>query len=717
MNARSATVAVDYVSIDAVWPGRPTPRGATWDGRGVNFALYCARGERVELCLFDARGHERQRVELRESTDQVWHAYLPQARPGLLYGWRVHGPYRPHDGLRFNPHKLLLDPYANDLVGRLRWNDALYGYTIGHKRADLSFDRRDSAAYLPKCRVIESAFCWGDDRRPNVAWSDTVIYETHVKGFTMLQPRVSAPWRGTYAGLASAPAIEHLKRLGITAVELMPVHAFITDRHLAERGLRNYWGYNTLGFFAPEPDYAQRDAVQEFKTLVRTLHAAGIEVILDVVYNQSCEGNQLGPTLSLRGLDNDVYYVLAEDRRHYADVTGCGNTLNTEHAQVLQLVMDSLRYWVQQMHVDGFRFDLASALAREGGRVDQLGGFFDTVRQDPALADVKLIAEPWDLGHDGYQVGQFPLGWAEWNDRCRDGLRAYWKGDEGQLGELARRLSGSSDLYGRSGRRPSASVNYVTAHDGFTLHDLVSYNDKHNEANGEDNRDGHDHNLSWNCGVEGATGDAAVLDLRRRQKRNLLATLLLSQGVPMLLAGDEFGRTQHGNNNAYAQDNEISWIDWHAAEQRAEIDFVAALIALRRAHPTFRRRDFFGERDRGVCWLHPHGSEMDPALWQQAHARCVGMLIDGGALRATDRCGQPLHDDDFLLLFNAHHEDIHFTLPRGAWRVCVDTASENGLGTRAAPVLPAAASHYVLHARSMAVLRAARAMAPAADRA
>ena len=707
---------VDEVAIDELWPGRPHPRGATWDGHGVNFALFSAQAERVELCLFDRRGHERQRIELREQTDHVWHGYLPQARPGLVYGYRVHGPYRPQHGLRFNAHKLLVDPYARDFAGRLRWNDALYGYVVGHKKADLSFDRRDSAAYMPKCRVIDSAFSWGDDRRPDVPAHEMVIYEMHVKGYTMRHPRVPEPLRGSYAGLCTAPAIEHLKRLGITSVELLPVHAFVNERHLAQRQLQNYWGYNTLGFFAPEPRYAHAQAAQEFKTMVRTLHAAGIEVILDVVYNHSCEGSELGPTLSMRGLDNSAYYVLAEDPRYYSDVTGCGNTLNTEHPRVLQMVMDSLRYWVEEMHVDGFRFDLASALAREGGRVDHLGSFFDAVGQDPTLNAVKLIAEPWDMGHDGYQVGQFPLGWAEWNDRYRDTMRAYWKGDEGQLGEFARRLTGSADLYGHSGRRPNASVNFVAAHDGFTLHDLVSYNDKHNEANGEDNRDGHDHNLSWNCGAEGPSGDPAVLGLRERQKRNLLATLLLSQGVPMLRAGDELGHTQQGNNNAYAQDNPISWLDWTLPGQDGLIGFVARLIALRREHATFRRTDFFGgrrgERAHGVRWLHVDGFELSQAQWDEAHARCVGMLIDGTALHDTDRQGRPLVDDDFLLLFNAHHEDLGFLLPElgaGApWQVCIDTASSTS-GLR--PRLPGA-SRYALRGRSMAVLMRPRTAAP-----
>ncbi|HEY5638177.1 MAG TPA: glycogen debranching protein GlgX, partial [Burkholderiales bacterium] len=554
----------DSQRFTAVWPGRAYPRGATWDGEGVNFALFSEHAEKVELCLFDESGRrERQRIELRERTDEVWHCYLPEARPGQAYGWRVHGPYRPEDGQRFNPNKLVLDPYAKELVGTVRWSDALYGYTVGHKREDLAFDRRDSAAFMPKCRVIDQAFTWGDDRRPDVPWNDTVIYELNVRGFTMRHPEVPGAQRGTYAGLGSAPAIEYLKRLGVTTVELMPVHAFVDDRFLFERGLRNYWGYSTLGFFAPEPRYSASGSSKEFKTMVKTLHSAGLEVIIDVVYNHSCEGNQLGPTLSFRGLDNASYYRLSENsRRHYHDVTGCGNTLNLEHPRVLQMVMDSLRYWVEEMHVDGFRFDLASALARKGDEVERWGGFFSVIRQDPVLNRVKLIAEPWDLGAGGYQVGNFPLGWTEWNDRYRDGMRAYWKGDGGVIDEFARRLTGSSDLYGREGRRPHASINFVAAHDGFTLADVVSYNDKHNEANGEDNRDGHNHNLSWNCGVEGPTDDPAIRALRERQKRNLLATLFLSQGVPMLLAGDERGRTQQGNNNAYCQDNEISWLDW-----------------------------------------------------------------------------------------------------------------------------------------------------------
>jgi glycogen operon protein len=705
----------DELPIDTIWPGSAHPLGATWDGHGVNFALFSAHAERVELCLFDARGRERQRVALPERTDQVWHGYLPQARPGLAYGYRVHGPYRPQDGLRFNPHKLLADPYAKDFASTLRWHDALYGYTVGSKRADLSYDRRDSAAYMPKCRVLESAFSWGDDRRPRIAWHDMVVYEMHVKGYTMRHPRVPEPLRGTYAGLTTMPAIEHLLRLGVTTVELMPVHAFVNDRYLADKGLQNYWGYNTLGFFAPEQRYSRTQRVDEFKTMVRTLHAAGIEVILDVVYNHSCEGNQLGPTLSLRGVDNASYYVAAQEPRYYADVTGCGNTLQIEHPRVLQLVMDSLRYWVEDMRVDGFRFDLASALARERGQVDHLGGFFDAVRQDPVLNRVKLIAEPWDLGAGGYQVGNFPLGWAEWNDRYRDGMRAYWKGDEGRLGEFARRLTGSSDLYGRAGKRPNASVNFVAAHDGFTLRDLVSYNDKHNEANGEDNRDGHSHNLSWNCGAEGPTDDPQVNALRARQQRNLLGTLLLSQGVPMLLAGDEIGRTQHGNNNAYAQDNEMSWLDWRLDREREDLAaFVARMIAFRRRHPALRRRDFFAGRTAGqradVRWLRPDGHEMTEAQWDEHFAKCIGMLIVGSAMADTDDRGAPLVDDDLLLLFNAHHEDVTFALPPPAagWTVEIDTAEPDRApgpfeAVVAAAAAPAAAHDAEAGAASIAV--------------
>ena len=699
------------VPITAVWPGQPYPRGATWDGEGVNFAVFSQHAEKVELALFDDRGrHERQRITLRERTDHVWHCYLPEARPGMAYGYYVHGPYKPEEGHRFNHHKLLLDPYAKDFVGKLRWNDALYGYTLGHKKGDLSYDRRESAGYLPKCRVLEPAFTWGDDRRPQIPWQDMVIYELQVRGFTMRHPEIPEALRGSYAGLGSAPAISHLKRLGVTTVELMPVHSFINDRYLAEKGLQNFWGYNTLGFFAPEMRYCASGKVKEFKTMVKALHSAGIEVLLDVVYNHTCEGNQMGPTLSFRGIDNASYYILAEDRRFYADFTGCGNTLNLEHPRVLQLVMDSLRYWVEEMHVDGFRFDLASALAREGGQVQHLGGFFDVIRQDPVLNRVKLIAEPWDLGDGGYQVGNFPPGWAEWNDRYRDGLRSYWKGDGGVIGEFARRLSGSSDLYAASGKRPTASINFVTAHDGFTLHDLVSYNDKHNEANGEQNRDGHSHNRSWNCGVEGPTDDADINELRERQKRNLVATLMLSQGVPMLLAGDEIGRTQNGNNNAYCQDNEISWVDWSMTPEKTQLlGFVRKLIALRRSHPTFRRHNFFaGEAPQGnglkdLVWLKPDGGEMTQTEWEQDFARCLGMYLSGSALHVVSRHGRPISDDDFLVLFNAHHEDVEFHMPElggDAWQALIDTTHPSG---SVDPKSLQPGDVYPLHCRSLAV--------------
>ncbi len=671
-----------------VWPGRPYPLGATWDGMGVNFALFSEHAQRVELCLFDGKGRrEIQRIPLQEQTDQVWHGYLPEARPGLLYGYRVHGPYQPEQGHRFNPNKLLLDPYAKDIHGELRWSDAHFGYRIGSKREDLSFDRRNNASGMPKCRVIDPAFTWGDDRPPNTPWHDTVIYELHVKGLSHLHPEVPPRLRGTYAGLASEPVIDHFKHLGVTAVELMPVHALVDDRHLVARGLRNYWGYNSIGFFAPDSRYSASGHISEFKTMVKSLHAAGIEVILDVVYNHTAEGNQWGPTLSFRGIDNAAYYRLMPDGpRHYMDYTGCGNTLNMMHPRVLQLIMDSLRYWVLDMHVDGFRFDLAAALARELREVDRLGAFFDIIHQDPVLSQVKLIAEPWDLGEGGYQVGNFPIGWTEWNGQYRDAIRSYWQGEGGRIGELAYRLTGSSDLYEHGGRKPYASINFITAHDGFTLQDLVSYNEKHNEANGEDNRDGESHNRSWNCGVEGATDDPKILALRARQKRNLLATLLLSQGVPMILAGDEMGRSQDGNNNAYCQDSDLSWMDWKLTSEQSEfMAFVRHLLSLRRAHPTFRRRRFFegrriyGKDIKDIVWLNPDGREMSDEQWNHAFARCLGVYLAGSAIDERDERGCYVSDDDFLMLFNAHHEALPFQLPdfNGGlgWRLLIDTAS------------------------------------------
>jgi len=700
--------------ISAVWPGQPYPRGATWDGEGVNFSFFSEHATKVELCLFDPGGRrQRQCIEVRERTDLIWHCYLPEARPGLLYGYRVHGPYEPEKGHRFNPNKLLIEPYAKLLEGPLRWSDAHFGYRLGHSRQDLSFDKRDSAPGMPKCRVIDPAFTWGDDRAPRTRWHDTVIYELHVRGMTMRHPQVPPELRGTYAGVASAPVIDHLLRLGVTAVELMPVHAFADDRHLLDRGLRNYWGYNTVAFFAPEMRYSATGGINEFKTMVKTLHSAGIEVILDVVYNHTAEGNQLGPTLSFRGADNAAYYRLSpDDPRYYMDFTGTGNTLNLQHPHVLQLIMDSLRYWVLEMHVDGFRFDLASALARELFEVDKLGSFFDTITQDPVLSQVKLIAEPWDVGAGGYQVGNFPPGWNEWNDKYRDSLRAYWKGDDGLLGEFARRFAGSADLYEASGRKPHASINFVTAHDGFTLEDLVSYNAKHNEANGEDSRDGKDDNRSWNCGAEGPTGDAAIRALRAQQKRNLIATLLLSQGVPMLLGGDECGRTQQGNNNAYCQDNETSWLNWDwSAEEQEFLEFVARMVTLRREHPVFARRRFLqgrtveGDSVKEIAWLAPSGAEMTPAEWDQPFARALGVYLAGSAIERVDRRGRPIKDDDFLVLFNAHYEAVPFVLPRFRdglrWVRVLDTAVVPAVevGTHLAP-----GASYPLQGRSLALL-------------
>jgi isoamylase len=705
--------------ISAVWPGRPHPHGATWDGEGVNFALFSEHAEKVELCIFDDKGRrEIQRITFPERTDQVWHCYLPEARPGMLYGYRVHGPYRPEEGHRFNPNKLLLDPNAKSLTGTITWSDANFGYRIGHARADLSQDRRDSAPGMPKCRVADPAFTWGDDRRPGIPWHDTVIYELHVKGFTMQHPDVPPQLRGTYAGLASAPAIEYLRRLGVTTVELMPVQAFLDDRHLVQKGLRNYWGYNSIGFFAPDNRYARERPVSEFKSMVKALHSAGIEVVLDVVYNHTGEGDQLGPTLCFRGVDNASYYRLKPgDSRHYMDYTGCGNTLNLVHPRVLQLIMDSLRYWVTEMHVDGFRFDLASALARELHEVDRLGAFFDIVRQDPVLSQVKLIAEPWDLGEGGYQVGNFPGGWTEWNDKYRDTIRAYWKGDGGVIGEFARRLTGSSDLYESSGRRPHASINFVTAHDGYTLHDLVSFDGKHNEANLEENRDGHDNNLSWNSGVEGETDDAGINTLRTQRKRNFIATLLLSQGVPMLTAGDEIGRTQRGNNNAYCQDNDISWLDWNLTpERRRLLEFARRLIRLRRDHPVFRRRRFFegrpiqGSGVKDIVWFKPDGAEMSDHEWSHEFARCLGMLLNGEALTEVDTRGGRVTDGNFVVLFNAHHEEIPFRLPNHAeglrWLAVLDTTIEDGL-TRGGVF--DGGGEYRLKGRSLVLLQEQRA--------
>jgi glycogen operon protein len=689
----------------SIWPGEPYPLGATWDGAGVNFALFSEHAERAELCLFDGSTQQPlEPIEMPERTDQVWHCYLPQARPGLLYGYRVHGPYAPTEGHRFNPHKLLLDPYAKSIRGKLTWNNQHFGYRIGSPKEDLSFDRRNNAATMLHCEVIDPAFSWGDDRPPRVPWRDTVIYELHVKGYTAMHPDVPAHLRGTYGGLATQPIIEHLQRLGVTSIELMPIHTFIDDRHLVEKGLRNYWGYNTIGFFAPEMRYCAEGDLNDFKTMVRKLHSAGIEVLLDVVYNHTAEGNHLGPTLSFRGIDNAAYYRLyPRNPRYYTDYTGCGNTLNMTHPRVLQLIMDSLRYWVTEMHVDGFRFDLAAALARELHDVDRLGAFFDIIHQDPILSQAKLIAEPWDLGEGGYQVGNFPIGWTEWNGKYRDTVRRYWKGDDGTIGDFAYRLTGSSDLYESSGRLPFASVNFITAHDGFTLHDLVSYNDKHNEANLDDNGDGTNDNFSWNCGTEGATSDPEIRELRARQKRNFLATLLFSQGVPMLLGGDELGRTQHGNNNTYCQDNELSWVDWTAADQEL-IAFVAQIVRLRKLHPTFRRRRYFqgrGLRVKDLLWLNPDGTELTADNWNDPFARCLGALFAAAGLDEMNGHGEPIKDDDFLLLTNAHYEPIRFMLPSPTrWQAIVDT----GRGLDAFEHHDGQQEQYLIAGRSLALL-------------
>jgi glycogen operon protein len=664
--------------------GRPFPLGATWDGLGVNFALFSANATKVELCLFDLEGtHELERIELPEFTDEVWHGYLPDARPGQVYGYRVYGPYAPAEGHRFNHNKLLLDPYAKQVVGELTWNDAVFGYTIGSPDADLSFDERDSAPFVPKSRVIDPAFTWGDERRPQIPWERTIFYEAHVRGHTMLHPNVEQSSRGTFAGLMHHEVMDHIRSLGVTALEILPVHAFIDDSYLVEQKRRNYWGYNTIGFFAPQPRYLSAPFVNEFKEMVAQYHRAGIEVILDVVYNHTAEGNELGPTLSFKGIDNASYYRLGPDKRYYINDTGTGNTVNLSHQRVLQLVADSLRYWAQEMHVDGFRFDLATILAREAEGFDEDGRFLDACRQDPALSQVKLIAEPWDCGPGGYQVGHFSPGWAEWNDRFRDTVRSFWKGDSGKMADLATRLSASPDMFNRRGRKPWASVNFITAHDGFTLNDLVSYNDKHNEANGEDNRDGHSNNLSWNHGVEGPTTDPAINRLRLRQMRNLLATLLLARGTPMILAGDEVGRTQRGNNNAYAQDNEIGWLDWQSVDQDGQdlLAFTKKLIEIRQQQPLFRRARFltgafneeFGVKD--VTWLDPDGREMTTEQWADGNAKCFGMLLDGRAQPTGIR--RKGLDRTLLLMINAHHEDISFELPTvpggEEWRLLVDT--------------------------------------------
>jgi len=671
-------------------PGKPYPLGATWDGSGVNFALYSEHATGVELCLYDARARrEAARLALTEQTAFVWHTYIPGLQPGQLYGYRVHGPWDPAQGLRFNPAKLLIDPYAKAISGHVDWSKPVYPYKFGGDNADLNIERRDSASGMPKCVVVNPYFDWEHDRPPHTPLSDSVIYEMHVRGFSMLNEHVRQDLRGTYAGLASPPALRYLRELGVTAVELMPVHQFVNDKVLVDRGLSNYWGYNTLNYFSPESKYScagdNGAQVAEFKAMVKALHREGMEVILDVVYNHTAEGNQLGPMLSFRGIDNPTYYKLVPDNlRYYMDYTGTGNSLNVRHPQVLKLIMDSLRYWVTEMHVDGFRFDLAATLARELHDVDRLSAFFDIIHQDPIISQVKLIAEPWDVGSGGYQVGNFPVLWAEWNGKYRDTVRRYWKGDEGQLSDLGYRLTGSSDLYKNDGRRPYASINFITAHDGFTLEDLVSYNDKHNEANGENNQDGANDNNSWNMGAEGPTDNPDIIAARERQKRNLLATLFLSQGVPMLCGGDEIGRTQRGNNNAYCQDNEISWYDWNLDERKRHLlDFTRKLIEFRRQHPNLRRRKFFQDREvyhsssKDVAWYRDDGQEMTEEQWKTGWMRSLALMLNGKTLRDADEMGEAVQDDSFLIMLNSHADRVTYTLPQSplnrGWKLILNT--------------------------------------------
>ena len=677
------------------WPGKPYPLGATWLGNGVNFAIFSEHATGIELCLFDNidAPHENARVPLREQTGQVWHVFLPEVRPGQLYGYRVAGPYQPNRGLRFNDSKLLLDPYAKSIASQINWSDEMFGYVVGDKEEDLARDFRDNAWAMPKSVVIDAAFSWGEDKRPETPLSETVIYEVHVKGFTKLWQDVPEQLRGTYAGVANEQAVRYLKNLGVTAVELLPVHTHLDDKALVDRGLTNYWGYNTIGFFALHASYSSNRQpgaeVVEFKGMVRNLHAAGIEVILDVVYNHTGEGSHLGPTVCFRGVDNPAYYrLLADKPRFYLDYTGTGNTIDTLCPGTLQMVMDSLRYWVTEMRVDGFRFDLAPALARDGSGFNKFHAFFKAIQQDPVLSQVKLIVEPWDVGDGGYQVGNFPAPFSEWNGKFRDAMRSFWRGDEGFIGEVAYRLTGSPDLYQHDGRRPYASVNFITSHDGYTLNDLVSYNDKHNEANGDENHDGDSHNRSWNCGIEGPTDDPNIDSLRRRQQRNFLTMLFLSQGVPMLLGGDEFGRTQKGNNNAYCQDNEISWLNWQRNEKQNRLfEFTKKLIEFRREHAVFRRPKFFqGRRVRGgeikdVMWFNPGGNEMSDEEWNSPFVRCLGMLISGDAVDLVDAQGEPVRDDTFLLLINAHQEPIPFVLPGEEhleWEQILETTNEDG---------------------------------------
>jgi isoamylase len=714
-----------------VYPGSAYPLGATWDGMGVNFALFAEHALAVELCLFESvdATEESARILLPEYSDHVWHGYFPDLKPGQLYGYRVHGPWDPLNGHRFNPNKLLTDPYAKSIARLERWNDALFGYEIpksgkisamAYSDADLKMDTRDSAPYAPLCAVVDDAFIWGDDKHPKTPWHRTIIYEAHVRGLTMRHPRVPDAIKGTYAAIGSEPVIEHLLDLGITAIELLPVHHHVDDHFLIQKNLTNYWGYNTLGYFAPDLRYCSdnstpENAIREFKTMVRSLHAAGIEVILDVVYNHTCEGNQMGPTFCFKGIDNIGYYkTLESNPRYYMDYTGCGNTLNVSHPRVLQLIMDSLRYWALEMHVDGFRFDLAPALARDSHYVDRLGSFFDVIHQDPVLCQLKLIAEPWDLGEGGYQVGNFPVLWTEWNGKYRDAVRRFWKSDRGTLGELATRISGSSDLYFE--KDPHASINFITSHDGFTLQDLVSYEQKHNEANGEQNNDGDNHNNSWNCGVEGPTGNLKIKALRGQQKRNLVATLLFSLGVPMICAGDELSRTQGGNNNAYCQDNEISWLNWNLSpENQAFYRFLKECIRIRKENPVFQRRKFFlgmtskASNVKDVIWYNAKGSEMSEKEWSDPELRHIGALFNGSAINERDEKGEPIVGDTILMLLNGSWKPVAFhmpiLMPGDAWELMLETVQD---GPETEPSIFQGEELYKLHGRSLAVLRLKR---------
>ncbi len=672
------------IKVSRIREGLPFPLGASWDGLGVNFAIFSANATKVELCLFDSAGEvELERIELPEYTDEIYHGYLPDAHPGQVYGYRVYGPYDPKNGHRFNHNKLLIDPYAKQLVGELKWSEALFGYTIGHPDDDLSFDERDSAPFVPKCKVIDPAYTWGREQRVDVPWDKTIFYETHTRGFTMRHPSVPDEVKGTFAGLMVDDVIKHIKGLGVTSIELLPIHAFVNDQHLLEKGMTNYWGYNTLAFFAPDPRYLAHGKISEFKEMVAHMHHANLEVILDVVYNHTAEGNERGPTLSMRGIDNASYYrLMPDDKRYYINDSGTGNTLDLSHPCVLQMVTDSLRYWATEMHVDGFRFDLATILGRYHDGFSERHSFLVACRQDPVLRQVKLIAEPWDCGPGGYQVGNFAPGWAEWNDKFRDNIRAFWKGDEGQLADFANRMTASGNLFNQRGRRPYASVNFITAHDGFTLHDLVSYNDKHNEDNDENNQDGSNDNRSWNCGVEGPTDDPEINALRLRQMRNFFSTLILAQGTPMVVAGDEFARTQHGNNNAYCQDSEIGWVNWDLDEDgKALLAFVKRLIKLRQSYPILRRSRFLvgdyneelGVKD--VTWLSPSGEEMSIEQWEDPNGRCLGMLMDGRAQETGIR--RRGSEATLLLVVNSHHDGVNFTLPEVPegqnWTSLIDT--------------------------------------------